>query len=131
VDCRAQRAPARGEPVAIVPAAAMATLLNKPRAQAALDAWATYGSMEAAARAAGVHRSTLYRWAARGREPGAARYYRRFARFFDGRHIALLGNGVRLTKAEYDRGMRDLFAELDRQRDELLATMIPPDDGAA
>jgi hypothetical protein len=91
----------------------MATLLDKRRAQAALDAWATYGTMEAAASAAGVHRSTLYRWAARGREPGAPRYYRRFARSFDGRYIGLLGNGVRLTQAEYDRAMADLVAELD------------------
>jgi DNA-binding MurR/RpiR family transcriptional regulator len=98
----------------------MATLLDKPRAQAALDAWATYGTMEAAAAAAGVHRSTIYRWAERGRRPGARAFYRRFARRFDGRHIALLGNGVRLSQAEYDRGMRDAMAELDRQYDELL-----------
>jgi hypothetical protein len=99
----------------------MATVLDKRRAQAALDAWATYGSMEAAAAAAGVHRSTLYRWAERGRRPGAPSYYQRFARLFDGRYIGLLGNGVWLTQAEYDRAMRDVVAELDRQYDELLA----------
>lgn len=97
----------------------MATVLDKRRARAALDAWATYGTMEAAAAAAGVHRSTLYRWAQKGRQPGSPAYYRRFAKAFDGRHIGLLGNGVRLTEAEYRRAMADLAAELDRQRDEL------------
>jgi hypothetical protein len=92
----------------------MATLLDKRRARAALDAWATSGSMEAAAAAAGVHRSTLYRWAERGRRPGAPAYYRRFARAFDRRYRGLLGNGVRLTQAEYDRAMSDTFRELER-----------------
>jgi hypothetical protein len=57
----------------------------------------------------------------RGRRPGAPSYYQRFARLFDGRYIGLLGNGVWLTQAEYDRAMRDVVAELDRQYDELLA----------
>lgn len=99
----------------------MATLLDKRRAQAALDAWATHGTMEAAAAAAGVRRSTLYRWASRGRQRGAPRYYRPFARRFEGRYIDLLGNRVRLTQAEYDRAMADLVAALDRQRDDLPA----------
>jgi DNA-binding MurR/RpiR family transcriptional regulator len=92
----------------------MATVLDKRRTKAALDAWATHGSIEAAAAAAGVHRSTLYRWAQKGRQPDAPAYYRRFARAFDGRYISLLGNGVRLTQAEYDRAMSDLVRELDR-----------------
>jgi hypothetical protein len=94
----------------------MATVLDKRRARAALDAWATFGSMGAAAAAAEVHRSTLYRWAKKGRQPDAPAYYRRFARAFDGRYISLLGNGVRLTQAEYDRAIRDLMAELNRGR---------------
>ncbi len=75
-----------------------------------------------------MHRSTIYRWAQRGRLPGAPAHYRRFARAFDGRYIGLLDNGVRLTEAEYRRGMADLAAELDRQYDELLAGALPPDD---
>ena len=35
--------------------------------------------MADAAGAAGVHRSTIYRWLERGRQPGARRCYQRFA----------------------------------------------------
>jgi transposase len=63
----------------------MATKLNRARTEALLDALDAGATLEAAARAAGVHRSTVYRWLERGRQPGAKRYYRRFVWRWDAR----------------------------------------------
>jgi len=92
----------------------VATKLNRERTFALLDALYDGATTADAARAAGVHPSTVYRWLEKGREPGARRCYQLFAWRFDWGHWPYPGPaGAAAWFAERAGWERQARAEID------------------
>lgn len=85
----------------------MATKLSRQRTDALLEALHAGATMDEAARAAGIHRATVYRWLARGRAPGARRCYQRFAWRVDWGHWPYTPARAEAWFAERARIMRE------------------------
>jgi transposase len=99
----------------------VATVLNRERTFALLEALDEGATMDDAAAAAGVSRSTVYRWAKLGRQPGAPRHYQKFAWRLEWGHWPYSRARAEAWFAERAEMERAVRAEIERRRFERLA----------